>query len=59
MVEPWNYNTNGNNLENSFIEVYWIRHGFDVERDSVETKNKYFSLPDHQLPENLILLFGL
>ena len=30
----WNYNTNRNNMPvNSFIKVYCIWHGFEVERD--------------------------
>ena len=30
----WNYNTSKNNmLENSFIKVYWIGDGFEVEHD--------------------------
>ena len=37
-----------------------MRYGFEVERDSLLTKKqKYFSLPDHQLAENQILVFGL
>ena len=36
---PWSYNRNGNNMyKNSFIKVYWIRYGFEVERDSLLTK---------------------
>ena len=35
-IETWNYNTNRNNMqENSFRKVYWIQHGFGVERDSL------------------------
>ena len=35
-VYPWNYNTNRNNMsENSSIKVYSIRHGFEVEHDSL------------------------
>ena len=50
-VIPWN-----NMEEASFTKVYRIQHGFELER---EQKHKYFSLPDHQLAENLILVFGL
>ena len=28
-------------------------------RLAINTKQKYFSLPDHQLAKNLILVFGL
>ena len=45
--------------EDFFIKGYWIRHGFEVERLAINKKQKYFSLPDHQLAENLILVFGL
>ena len=32
----WNYNTNRNNISgNSFIKVFWNRHGLEVERDSL------------------------
>ena len=41
---PWSYNRNGNNMyKNSFIKVYWIRYGFEVERDSLLTKNRNVS----------------
>ena len=41
---PWNYSTNRSNMyENSFIKVYWIRHGFEVVRDSLLTKNRNIS----------------
>ena len=34
-VIGWNYNTTRNNIkENLFIKVYWIRHTFEVERNS-------------------------
>ena len=40
----WNSNTNRNNIcENSFIKIYWIRYGFEVERDSLLTKSKNIS----------------
>ena len=40
-VEPWNYNTNRNNMwENSFIKIYWIQHGFEVECETTKNKNK-------------------
>ena len=29
--------------ENPFIKVYWIRHSFEVERDSLQTKGKIIS----------------
>ena len=41
---PWSYNRNGNNMyKNSFIKVYWIRYGFEVERDPLLTKNRNIS----------------
>ena len=39
-------------------KVYWICHAFEVEHYSLQTKNKYFLLSDHQLSENLIFVFG-
>ena len=33
-------------LENSFITVYWIRYGFEVEHDSLLTKNR--NIPRYQ-----------
>ena len=38
------------------IKVCWIQCGFEVERNLLLTKNKYFSLPDHQLPEAFLFL---
>ena len=33
-LQSWNYNTNRNNIsENFFIQLYWIRHDFEEERD--------------------------
>ena len=40
--------------ENPFMKVYGVRHIFEVECNLLQTKN--FSLPDHQLAENLILI---
>ena len=40
--------------ENSFIKVYWNWHAFEEKHN----KQKYFSLPDHQLAGNLVLVFG-
>ena len=35
-LQSWNYNTNRNNIsENFFIKVYWIRHDFEEEHDSL------------------------
>ena len=46
-VSYWNHGaiiTNRNNMkENSFIKVYWILHGLEVERDSLWTKNRVTS----------------
>ena len=43
--------------ENVFTKVHGIRYGFEVERDSLKTKKqKYFSLLDCQLAENLIFV---
>lgn len=37
----WKYNTNRNNVwENFFIEVYWICHVFEMERDTLYTKRR-------------------
>ena len=36
LIIPWDYNTNRNNMqENSFITVFSIRHGFEVECGSL------------------------
>ena len=57
--QSWNYNTSRNSmLENPFIKFYWIRQTFEDERDLLWKKRKYFLLPDDQLNENLILVFG-
>ena len=38
------YNTNRNNMkENSFIKVYWIRHRFEADHDSLWTRNRNIS----------------
>ena len=47
-----------NMYENSFINVYWICHAFEADRDSLYTKHKYFSFPGHQLPKNMVFVFG-
>ena len=44
--------------ENPFIKVYWIRYTFEIAQLAINKKQKYFSWPDHQLAENLILVFG-
>lgn len=31
------------------ITFYWIRHAFEVDRNSLETKKKYVFLPNHHL----------
>ena len=44
LLIAWNYNTNRNNMwENSFTKVYWIWHGFEVEHDLLQTKNRNIS----------------
>ena len=44
-VLAWNNNMNRNNMqENSFIKFCWIRHGFEVERDWLQTKNRNISV---------------
>ena len=45
--EIWNYNTNRNSV------YLWSR-----ARLAINKKQKYFSLPDHQLTEALVLVFG-
>ena len=44
VVTAWNSNTNRNEMqENSFINVYWIRHGVEIQRDSLQTKSRNVS----------------
>ena len=37
-------------VENFIIKVYWVRIGYEVEKDSLWTeKQNYFTLPEYQL----------
>ena len=51
--------TNTNNIkENSFIKVYWIRHAFEGECDSLQTTNKnIFRYQSANFLKALFLLF--
>ena len=40
-VLAWNNNMNRNNLNSAWL---WIRHGFEVERDWLQTKNRNISV---------------
>ena len=53
LIKTWNYNTRRSNK--SLLNSAYLR---SIERGSLKTKNRNFSLPDHQLAENLILVFG-
>ena len=45
--------------ENTFIKVYQIQDNFEVVRDSLNKKQKYLLLPDHQLAEKLLILVSV
>ena len=58
-MQAWNYIKRKHSMEkNPFIKTYWIRHTFEVEHDSLNKKQKYITLPYHQLAENLVLFFS-
>ena len=49
-----------NNMsENSFMKSIEFGMALKMCATLYEKKQKYFSLPDHQLARNLILVFGL
>ena len=54
----WNYNTDRKNgrkfLYQSLLNSIWL---CSIARLAINKKQKYLSLPDHQLAENLILAF--
>ena len=68
--DSWNYTTNRNNMKenslkksNNFKKIYknlldstWF---WNRTRLAINKRLKYLLLPDHQLPEKLILDFGL
>ena len=59
-ILTWNYNTDMNNMsENSFMKSIEFGMALKMWMTLYEKKQKYFSLPDHQLARNLILVFGL
>ena len=58
LIKVFAYNTGKTCKRNSFIKVYWTRHGFEVARLAINKEQKYLLLPDHQLAENMILVFG-
>ena len=44
VIKAWNSNTNRNEMQqNSFIKVYWTRHGLEIDRDSLQTKSRNVS----------------
>ena len=45
-------------VKNSFIKIYWPLQVFEVDYDFINKKQKYITLPDQKLPENLVLVFG-
>ena len=53
-ISAWNYNTNRNNMSESLLNSVYL---WSRARLAINKKQKYFSLPDHQLAETFILVF--
>ena len=57
LAKPWNYNTKRNNVRKFFKSLWNSKYLWSWVRLAINKNKKYFSLSDHQLAENVILIF--